>query len=73
MSQKIEAFKEFVKEHPSIKKVIDKKEKTWQDLFEEWSILGPERTWSSYREGEVEMKDSSTPKTTIPVRSEGVV
>ena len=70
MSQKIEAFKQFVKEHPTLKMVIDKREKTWQDLFEEWSIFGPERTWKSYTVGDDEVKETSTPKTSIPVTKE---
>lgn len=71
MSRKIEEFKEFVKEHPSIKKVIDTKEKTWQNLFEEWSILGSEKTWNNYSgDGDSEVKTPSTPKTNIPVTKE---
>jgi hypothetical protein len=33
MSRKIDEFKEFVKAHPSIKNVIDTKEKTWQTFW----------------------------------------
>ena len=71
MSQKIEEFKEFVKTRPEIKKVIDSKQKTWQNLFEEWTLLGSNATWNNYKgEGDVNMKTSSTSKTTIPVSKE---
>ena len=71
MSQKIEEFKTFVKQHPSIKKVIDRKEKTWQNLFEEWSMLGPDLTWNNYNEdGGGEVKTTSTSKMNIPVSKE---
>ena len=70
MSQKIEAFKEFIKEHPSLKTVINKRQKSWQDLFEEWSLLGPEKMWKSYTEGDEEVKESSSTKTAIPVPKE---
>ena len=71
MSQKIEEFKEFVKRRPEIKKLVDSKKKTWQDLFEEWSILGSEITGENYKvEGDDSTKTSSTPKTTIPVSKE---
>ena len=71
MSQKIEEFKEFVKKRPEIKKVIDSKQKTWQNLFEEWTLLGSEATWDNYKgEGDGSTKTSSTSKTTIPVSKE---
>ena len=71
MSQKIEEFKEFVKMHPEIKILINSKQKTWQNLFEEWTLLGSETTWNNYKgEGDVNIKNSSTSKTTIPVSKE---
>ena len=50
MSQKIDEFKEFVKANPSLKKVMDKRGKRWQDLFEHWSILGEEKTLEELEE-----------------------
>ena len=71
MSQKIEEFKEFIKKSPELKKVIDSKQKTWQNLFEEWTLLGSEATRDNYKgDGEVSMKSSSTFKNTIPVTKE---
>ena len=71
MSQKIDAFKEFVKAHPDIKRVMDKRKVTWQNLFEEWSLLGEEKTLQHYsEEGDVDMSKTSTSKTSIPVSKE---
>ena len=70
MSQKVLEFKEFVKKYPTIKKAMDIKGKTWQDLFEEWTLLGSEATWNNYKEGEDEIKNNSTPKTSLPVTKE---
>ena len=71
MSQKIDEFKEFVKANPTIKKIVDDKNKNWQNLFEEWSILGPEKTLEGYNtEGGVNVKTSSTSKSSIPVTKE---
>ena len=71
MSQKIEEFKEFIKKRPELKKLVDSKQKTWQGLFEEWTLLGSGSTWDNYNgEGDVGMKTSSTSKTTIPVTKE---
>ena len=70
MSQKIEAFKEFVKQHPTIKNIIGKNKKTWQELYEEWSLLGPEKTWNNYVEGESEMRESSTTKNPLLANKE---
>ena len=71
MSRKIDEFKEFVKAHPSIKNVIDTKEKTWQNLFEEWSMLGSDLMWNNYsKDGEEKVKTTSTSKVNIPVSKE---
>lgn len=47
--QSIQQFKEFVREHPKLTNVVRDKEKTWQELFEEWYLLGAEDpTWRKY-------------------------
>lgn len=58
MSQKTEEFKEFVKSHPELKRVIYEEKKTWQSLFEEWSWLGSSSTWDKYKDGNTEKEDS---------------
>jgi hypothetical protein len=40
MSAKLDEFKEFVKKHPLIKLQVLNKEKTWQQLYEDYCILG---------------------------------
>ena len=40
MSAKLDEFKEFVKRHPLLKGMVQNKEKTWQELFEDYCILG---------------------------------
>lgn len=42
MSAKLDEFKEFVKKHPLLKGMVQNKEKTWQQLFEDYCILGEE-------------------------------
>lgn len=70
MSQKIEEFKQFVKQHPEIKILVDKRNKTWQQLYEEWILLGPEITINGYKEGEKEIKNTTPEKTSFPVNKE---
>ena len=71
MSQKIDSFKEFVKANPDIKKVMDKRKVSWQNLFEEWSLLGGDKTLEHYsEEGDVDMNKTSASKTSIPVTKE---
>lgn len=36
----VEKFKEFVKEHPELAQQVRKGETTWQEMFEEWYLLG---------------------------------
>lgn len=66
MSQKIEDFKEYIKQHPEVKTLIQNKIKTWQNLFEEWTLLGKiELEGVHTKDGEGEIK-----KTTVPVSKE---
>lgn len=69
MSEKLDEFKQFVKRHPLLKQEVISKRKTWQQLYEEYVILG-EDEFSSFKEAEVKeeeqkpvskaKKDSST-------------
>ncbi|MDE5715493.1 MAG: YlbD family protein [Anaeroplasmataceae bacterium] len=40
MSAKLDEFKEFVKRHPLLKGMVQSKQKTWQELYEDYCILG---------------------------------
>ncbi len=40
MSAKLDEFKEFVKRHPLLKGMVQNKQKTWQELYEDYCILG---------------------------------
>ena len=40
MSAKLDEFKEFVRQHPLLKQKVLSKEKTWQQLYEDFVILG---------------------------------
>jgi hypothetical protein len=49
---KVKEFKEFVQRHPKISSEVKKGTATWQDLFEEWYLLGEEDSrWDQFREG----------------------
>ncbi|MGO4887907.1 spore coat protein YlbD [Anaerobacillus sp. MEB173] len=46
----VEEFKKFVKEHPLLIKEVRENRKTWQELYEDWMILGEDDTsWESYK------------------------
>lgn len=48
----IQQFKEFVKENPQLIKEVRSGKATWQELYEDWYLLGEEDSrWDSYREG----------------------
>lgn len=47
----IEKFKDFVKTHPKLRNEVKNGKYTWQELFEEWYILGSRhRDWEKYTE-----------------------
>jgi hypothetical protein len=49
---KVKEFKEFVQRHPKLSSEVRKGTATWQDLFEEWYLLGEEDSrWDTYRNG----------------------
>ncbi|OIU72340.1 YlbD family protein [Rossellomorea aquimaris] len=63
---KVKEFKEFVRKHPRIVKDVRNGNANWQDLFEDWYLLGEEDTrWNAYRDAEnssdseVEKEDKS--------------
>lgn len=59
MSAKLDEFKEFVKRHPLLKGMVNSKQKTWQQLYEDYCILG-ENSVSDLVE---ETKEEETKKT----------
>lgn len=63
MSAKLDEFKEFVKKHPLMKLQVMNKEKTWQQLYEDFCILGEEAFEEPKKEEAVEPKKEE-PKTT---------
>ncbi|MEG9296531.1 YlbD family protein [Mangrovibacillus sp. Mu-81] len=48
---KVKEFKEFVRKHPKIVRDVRNGNANWQELFEDWYLLGEDDTrWDSYRE-----------------------
>ncbi len=46
----VERFKKFVKRHPKLVAEVRKGNTTWQDLYEEWYILGEnDPKWNRYK------------------------
>ena len=56
----IERFKGFVKNHPKLVLEVRKGRSSWQELYEEWYLLGEEDPkWLDYYEGEAAAKAAS--------------
>lgn len=53
MSARLDEFKSFVKRHPLLKQKVMSGEKTWQQLYEDYSILG-EEAFGEIKEEKVE-------------------
>jgi hypothetical protein len=61
----VKKFKEFVKTHPELAKEVKEKRKTWQDIYEEWYILGEEdEVWKNYESSTSLNENISEEKTT---------
>ncbi|MGE6378259.1 YlbD family protein [Peribacillus muralis] len=61
----VDGFKKFVKEHPYLVNEVRNKQATWQELFEEWYLLGEDHPrWQaegSMNESVVNSKSPSSP------------
>ena len=57
----VEQFKTFVKANPKIIQEVRSGKSNWQELFEEWYLLGEEDArWDSYRTEPIEREEKST-------------
>ncbi|TDQ42295.1 spore coat protein YlbD [Aureibacillus halotolerans] len=46
----IHSFKTFIKSHPGLGDEVKRKKQTWQQIFENWYLLGEDdELWASYR------------------------
>ncbi len=56
---RMEEFKEFVSKHPKLKEEVTNKTYTWQNIYENWVILGEnDPMWNKYKE-EKEIKPNT--------------
>ncbi len=62
MSASLDEFKQFIKKHPLLKQEVLSKRKTWQELYEEYVLLGEEEFESYKKEEQKTEKKEETPK-----------
>jgi hypothetical protein len=56
-------FKEFVKKHPKLSAEVKNGKVTWQQLYEEWYLLGEEdERWNPYKEGYKQPEKENKPE-----------
>ncbi|QNG58903.1 YlbD family protein [Metabacillus idriensis] len=59
----IGAFKEFVRKHPKLIAEVRKGDKKWQELYEDWYLLGENDTsWKKYQEVTAEEESADNTK-----------
>lgn len=57
----IQEFKGFVKKHPKLVQEVRAGRKTWQELYEDWYLLGEEDDqWNQYKEQNEKMQETSS-------------
>lgn len=55
----LEKFKEFVRKHPSLVKEVRRGIYTWQEVYEDWYLLGENHeVWKSFRDHTGAIEDS---------------
>ncbi|CAH0345965.1 YlbD family protein [Bacillus sp. CECT 9360] len=56
----VEEFKRFVKKHPTLRQEVKKGNYSWQELFEEWHMLGGNHEqWDAYKGEMAKAKESN--------------
>lgn len=60
MSTNMERFKEYIKKNPNLKNEVIAKKKTWQELYEEFVLLGDEVKPKDTESPRVDNKSSDT-------------
>ncbi len=69
MSAKLDEFKEFVKRHPLLKGMVSSKQKTWQELYEDYCILGED----AFPEAEIKEEKKEEKKETKSSSTEDII
>lgn len=50
-ARRIERFKQFVRKHPQLIEEVKNSERTWQQTYEDWLVLGEDHEiWEPYRQ-----------------------
>jgi Putative coat protein len=63
LNPSVQKFKEFVKSNPKLISEVRKGKTTWQELYEDWYLLGEgDPRWDSYRSEQNEPKESVSEK-----------
>jgi len=61
MGKSVQEFREFIKDYPKIKQEVQEGKTKWQNVYEDWVILGPEDAkWSNYKSETVSPFDTSS-------------
>jgi hypothetical protein len=61
----IQQFKQFVKNHPELIQEVRKGNATWQELYEDWYLLGEDDPkWSGNKNSETQEKNEENAKDT---------
>ncbi len=50
MGTSIEEFKAFVRQYPGLKREVREGKRSWQSIYEEWTLLGDDGSWDTYKE-----------------------
>ncbi|HAX73282.1 MAG TPA: hypothetical protein DCY20_07145 [Firmicutes bacterium] len=60
MDKQLEEFKLFVRDYPGLREEVRSGRATWQSLFEEWYLYGPEDgQWAKYKDVKTSTSSSS--------------
>lgn len=58
MASRLNEFKEFISKHPLIRDEVNSKNKSWQEIYEKWVILGDsDAEWNRYIKTEKKKQD----------------
>lgn len=73
MSTNLDEFKAFVKRHPLLKLEVESKRKTWQELYEDYTLLGEENFKEYEAKKEETVEEPKSDKKTKETSTEDLI
>lgn len=70
MSSRLEDFRKFVSKHPEVRNEVLNGKKSWQQIYEDWTLFGEESDIWKFNQGTSKPKEDSSKSNSNPKKLE---